>query len=83
MKDTLKYGLIGLSITPIIILMVIYLVAFIFVLSFDKKSAWRDDFIHAYEISYMIISLILSGYQTRDKNNINNNNNVSYYDNYL
>ena len=82
MKDSLKYGLIGLSITPIIILMVIYFVAFVFVLSFDKKSTWRDDFIHAYEISYMIISLILSGYQTRDKNNINNNN-VSYYDNYL
>jgi len=82
MKDTLKYGLIGLSITPIIILMVIYLVAFIFVLSFDKKSTLREDFIHAYEISYMLISLILSGYQTRNKNNINNNN-ISYYDNYL
>ena len=63
MKDSLKYGLIGLSITPIIILMVIYLAAFVFVLSFNKKSTLREDFIHAYEISYMVISLILSGYQ--------------------
>ena len=63
MKDSLKYGLIGLSITPIIILMVIYLVAFVFELSFNKKSTLREDFIHAYEISYMVISLILSGYQ--------------------
>ena len=77
MKDSLKYGLIGLSITPIIILMVIYLVAFIFVLSFDKKSTLQEDFIHAYEISYMIITLLLSGLHEQKQNNI------SYYDNYL
>ena len=82
MKNSLKYSLIGLAILPIIILFVIYLVSFLFVLSFDHKSSFRDDLFHAYEISYMIISLILSGFQKRKQPN-NKNNNVSYYDNYL
>ena len=69
MKASLKYGLIGLAIIPIIILMVIYLVSFLFVLSFDKKSTWREDLLHAYEISYMIITLILSGFQERKQKN--------------
>ena len=54
MKDTLKYGLIGFAITPIIILLIIYLVIFLF-LSLDKKSTWSEDLIHAYEISYGLL----------------------------
>ena len=69
MKASLKYGLIGLAITPIIILVVIYLVSFLFVLSFDHKATWREDLLHAYEISYMIITLILSGFQERKQKN--------------
>ena len=62
MKDLLKYSLIGLAISPFIILFVIYLVSFLFVLRNSKKQSLRDDFIHAYEISYMAITLILSGF---------------------
>ena len=62
MKDLLKYSLIGLAISPFIILFVVYFVSFLFVLSFHKKQSLRDDFIHAYEISYMAITLILAGF---------------------
>lgn len=73
MKDTLKYGLIGFAITPIIILLIIYLVIFLF-LSLDKKSTWRGNFGHAYEILFGLIGLILSGLQ--NKNLQNNKNNI-------
>ena len=62
MKDLLKYSLIGLTISPFIILFVIYLVSFLFVLRNTKNQSLRDDFIHAYEISYMAITLILAGF---------------------
>jgi len=80
MKDLLKYSLIGLAISPFIILFVVYFVSFLFVLSFHKKQSLRDDFIHAYEISYMAITLILAGFikQTEQQDN-----NISYHDNYL
>ena len=80
MKDLLKYSLIGLAILPIIILFVIYLVSFLFVLSFDHKSSFRDDLLHAYEISYMAITLILAGFikQTEQQDD-----NILYHDNYL
>jgi len=69
MKDLFKNGLIGLAILPIIILLIIYLGSFLFVLLNTKNQSLRDDFIHAYEISYMAITLILSGYHERKINN--------------
>ena len=80
MKDLLKYSLIGLAISPFIILFVVYLLSFLFVLRNTKKQSLRDDFIHAYEISYMAITLILAGFikQTEQQDN-----NISYHDNYL
>ena len=80
MKDLLKYSLIGLTISPFIILFIVYLVSFLFVLRNTKNQSLRDDFIHAYEISYMAITLILAGFT---KQTGQQDDNILYHDNYL
>ena len=86
MKDLFKYSLIGLTISPIIILAVIYLVSFLFILSVTgKNDSFSEKMTDTNQTVNAIIMIIAIGLKGKFGNNDEQNNQIynTYYDNYL